>query len=239
VVIGKEEAMAKLEVASVRIVDTADVPLTAASWIASCLREAVLSRGTASLALAGGSTPRRVYQELASLPVTWDRVDVFFGDERCVSPSHPDSNFRMARESLLDRVGVSRVYRMQGEREDREAAAADYAALLPSALDLILLGLGEDGHTASLFPGHDWSRPTGRSVIAVSGSPKPPPFRLSVTPDVIWAARRRLVLATGAGKAGQAQRALEGDAAPWAYPVHTVSNATWILDTDAASLLTR
>ncbi|HEY3253673.1 MAG TPA: 6-phosphogluconolactonase [Polyangiaceae bacterium] len=229
--------MAKLDVASIQIVAPADVPLTAASWIASCLREGIAARGIASLALAGGSTPRRVYQELASLPVPWEHVEVFFGDERCVPPSHPDSNFRMAREALLDRVHAPRVFRMQGEREDREAAADYYATLLPKVLDVILLGMGEDGHTASLFPGHDWSRATGRSVIAVSQAPKPPPFRLSVTPDVIWAARRRLVLATGAGKAEQVRRALEGDAEPWTYPVHTVRNATWMLDRDAASLL--
>jgi 6-phosphogluconolactonase len=231
--------MAKLEVASVQVVDSGDVPRAGAVWIAQRLEEAIAARGGASLALAGGNTPRHIYEELASLPIAWDRVQVFFGDERCVPPDDPDSNFRMAREALLDRVGAPHVHRMPGEREDREAAAAEYAKELPDTLDAIVLGMGEDGHTASLFPGHDWSRPTGRKVIAVSGSPKPPPFRLSVTPDVIWAARARLVLATGAAKARQVCRALEGDALPTLYPVHTVRDATWLVDRAAASLLSK
>jgi 6-phosphogluconolactonase len=229
--------MSKLEVVSIQIVDTAEVPRAGAAWIAARLAEAIAARGTASLALAGGNTPRRIYEELALLPVAWDRVELFFGDERCLPPGDPDSNFRMAREALLDRVAASHVHRMHGERDDREAAAADYAASLPLALDAIILGMGEDGHTASLFPGHDWSRPTGRSVIAVSGSPKPPPLRLSVTPDVIWAARHRLVLATGEGKAEQVRLALGGEAQPQVYPVHNVRRATWLLDRAAAALL--
>jgi 6-phosphogluconolactonase len=173
--------MAKLEVASVQVVDAGDVPRAGASWIAQRLEEAIAARGSASLALAGGNTPRRIYEELASLPIEWDLVQVFFGDERCVPPDAPDSNFRMAREALLDRLGAPHVHRMPGERKDREAAAAEYGARLPDALDVIVLGMGEDGHTASLFPGHDWSCPTVRKVVAVAGAPKPPPFRLSVT----------------------------------------------------------
>ena len=231
--------MSRVEIASLHIADAGDVQRAGASWIADRLEQATAGRGTASLALAGGNTPRRIYAELASRPVDWARVHVFFGDERCVPPDHPDSNFRVARESLLDRVGAPHVHRMLGELEDREAAAAEYATQLPDALDVIVLGMGEDGHTASLFPGHDWSRPTGRKVIAVAGAPKPPPFRLSVTPDVIWAARARLVLATGEGKAQQVRRALEGDADPSVYPVHAVRGATWLVDCAAASLLSK
>jgi 6-phosphogluconolactonase len=231
--------MSKLEVAGIEVVDAVALPLVGASWIAGRLAQAIAARGTASVALAGGNTPRRIYEELASLPVEWDRVEVFFGDERCLAPSDPDSNFRMAREALLDRVAARHVHRLQGERTDREAAAADYAALLPPALDAIILGMGEDGHTASLFPGHDWSRPTGQRVIAVSGAPKPPPLRLSVTCDVIWAAQHRLVLATGYGKAEQVRLALGGDAQPQIYPVHNVRRATWLLDRAAASLLVK
>jgi 6-phosphogluconolactonase len=231
--------MRKLEVASVQIVDTADVPRAGATWMAERIREALAARGTASMALSGGNTPRPVYAELATLPIAWDRVHVFFADERCVPPDDPESNFRMVREELLDRVGAAHVHRMLGEWEDHEAAAAEYAKELPDALDLIVLGIGEDGHTGSLFPGHDWSRPTGRKVIAVSGSPKPPPHRLSITPDVIWAARARLVLVTGAGKARPVHDALEGDVLPSLHPVQTARDATWLLDRAAASLLSR
>jgi 6-phosphogluconolactonase len=231
--------MTKLGVASVQVVDTADVPRAGATWMAERIREAIAARGTASVALSGGNTPRPVYENLASLPIAWDRVQVFFADERCLPPDDPESNFRMAREALLDRVGATHVHRMMGERQDREAAAAEYAKELPDALDLIVLGIGEDGHTGSLFPGHDWSRPTGRKVIAVSGSPKPPPHRLSITPDVIWAARARLVLVTGAGKARPVHDALEGDVLPSLHPVQTARDATWLLDRAAASLLSR
>ena len=103
----------------------------------------------------------------------------------------------------------------------------------------MVLGMGEDGHTASLFPGQDWSHLVGRKVIVVNGAPKPPPRRLSVTPEVIWAARARLVLATGVSKAPQIVRALEGEADPTHYPVHMVRGATWLLDRAAASLLSK
>ena len=229
--------MSSLHVASVRIVDTAEVPRVGAGWIAHQLEQAIAERGLATLALSGGHTPRRIYEELASLDIPWDRVGVFFGDERCVSPDDPDSNFRMAREALFDRVRVAHVHRMPADRADLEAAAAEYARELPEALDAMILGMGEDGHTASLFPGHDWSHLVGRKVIVVNGAPKPPPRRMSVTPEVIWAARAKLVLATGASKAPQIVRALEGDSDPSRYPVHIVRGATWLLDEPAASLL--
>ena len=230
--------MAKLQIASLLIVDAGDLARTGAMIIAERLREAIAARGNASLALAGGNTPRGIYEELAALPVAWDRVEVFFGDERCVSPDDPSSNYRMGREALLDRVRAPRVHRMPGERLDREQAAAEYAVALPDALDVIVLGMGEDGHTASLFPGHDWSRAARRKVLAVTGAPKPPPDRLTVAPEVIWAARTRLVLASGEAKAAEVQRAVEGDARPDRYPVHTVGDATWLIDRAAASLLT-
>jgi len=229
--------MTKLEIESIQIVDEADVARSAADLIASRLRQAVAARGKASIALSGGNTPRRIYAELATLPVEWERVDVFFGDERCVPADDASSNYRMAKEALFDRVRVPNVFRMEGERVDLGQAAEEYAQKLPAAVDLILLGMGEDGHTASLFPGNDWSRPTGRRVIVVKGAPKPPPVRMSVTPDVIWAARARLIVTTGEGKAQNVRRALEGDACPAVYPIHTARNATWLIDRAAAALL--
>jgi 6-phosphogluconolactonase len=229
--------MSNLHVRSIRIADSAEVPRVGAEWIAQQLEQAIAERGFASLALSGGHTPRRVYEELASLDIPWDRVGVFFGDERCVPPDDPDSNFRMAREALFDRVQGLHVHRMPADRADLESAATEYARELPEALDAMVLGMGEDGHTASLFPGHDWSHSAGRKVIVVNGAPKPPPRRMSVTPEVIWAARARLVLATGAAKAPQIVRALEGEPDPTHYPVHVVRGATWLLDEAAASLL--
>jgi 6-phosphogluconolactonase len=199
--------MARLDVAAVQIADSTDVPRIGARWIAQQLEQAIAERGAATLALSGGHTPRRVYEELASLSIPWDRV------------------------------GAPHVHRMPADRADLESAAAEYADELPEALDAMVLGMGEDGHTASLFPGHEWSHSAGRRVIVVRGAPKPPPDRLSVTPEVIWAARARLVLATGASKAPQIVGALEGEANPARYPVHLARGATWLLDRAAASLL--
>src|SRR5262249_43901846 len=158
-------------------------------------------------------------------------VHVYFGDERCVAPDHSDSNYRMAKAALFDRAPIpaANVHRMEAERADREAAARAYEAVLPDALDVILLGMGEDLHTASLFPGGSWVSIHGRKVIHVTGAPKPPPERLSITPDVIGAARALLVAAAGAGKAGQVAQALTGPAQPERYPIHLARRATWLL----------
>src|SRR5437899_6211908 len=135
--------------------DEAELARVAAAWLADELRKAVARAGRCALALSGGSTPRPAYERLAAQEdVPWASVEVYFGDERGVPPSDVRSNYRMAREALLDRVKLpsGRVHRMEAEDPDREAAAARYAALLPSPLDILVLGMGPDGHTASLFP---------------------------------------------------------------------------------------
>lgn len=194
-----------------------------------------------SLALAGGSTPRPAYARLAAgEEVPWSRVEVYFGDERAVRPDDPDSNYRMARETLLDRISLpeDRVHRMEAEREDREAAAEAYARLLPRRLDLLLLGIGEDGHTASLFPGSAAAREEERRVLW-SGSPKHPHPRMTVTPPVIRSARLVIVLARGAGKAGAVARALEGPLVPASCPAQLARGGVWLLDEEAAAGLAR
>jgi 6-phosphogluconolactonase len=215
--------------------DAADLARRGAAWIAERLAQAAARTGRASIALAGGNTPRPVYQALAKQPLPWSEIEFYFGDERCVPPDHVDSNCRMARETLFDVAPIppDNVHRIPAEREDREAAAAEYAAILPDELDVILLGMGEDSHTASLFPGTDWGRGTGRKVIVVA-SPKPPPFRLTVTPDVIAGARQRLVMVTGADKARQVKQALRGGYNPYLYPIQIARHGTWLLDQAAA-----
>src|SRR5262249_13903806 len=140
-----------------------------------------------------------------------------------------------ARLALLDHVPAA-VHRMEGER-DPDAAAAAYAAALPDVLDAILLGMGEDLHTASLAPCVDWTRPTGKKVIHVSGFPKLPPDRITITPDVIGAARALIVAVTGAGKAAQVALALNGPSDPECYPIHLARRGTWLLDRAAAAQL--
>jgi 6-phosphogluconolactonase len=213
------------------------LPEIAARHIATVIEQAIADRGRASVMLAGGSTPRAVHRQLALSPrIAWDKVEIFFGDERAVPPGNPQSNYHMARESLLDAVSIpsSRVHRMEAERPDREAAAEEYARQLPERLDLIILGLGEDGHTASLFPGSSALRETARKVVAVMG-PKPPPQRLTVTPPVIAAAREKIILVSGTGKAGAVARALEGPDQPIQCPAQLARDGIWIMDRDAAS----
>jgi 6-phosphogluconolactonase len=165
-------------------------------------------------------------------------VHIFFGDERAVPPDHADSNYRMAKESLLDRVAIppAQVHRIQAESADREAAARAYEALLPDAIDVLVLGIGEDGHTASLFPGSAALRETERRVLPVVG-PKPPPERLTITPPVVLSARHRIVLAAGSGKADAIARALDGPWDPEKTPIQLAKRGAWFVDPPAAAKL--
>ena len=190
---------------------------------------AALDGGARTLVLAGGNTPKRCYELLAGAEVRWGRVTVLFGDERCVPPDDPDSNYRLARKALLDRVAPATVHRIAGELGPDEAAAAYdgiVGALAP--LDVVLLGAGEDGHTASLFPGHPEVHASGFAV-GVRNAPKPPPDRVSLTLPALQGARRVIVLATGAGKADAVARARRGE-----VPSGMIAGALWLLDRAAA-----
>ncbi len=224
--------------------DPAALAPRAAVWLAETVADAIAAHGRCAIGLAGGSTPVPVYAELAApglaRRIDWSRVDAYFGDERAVPPNHPDSNYRRASAVLLSHVPIpaAQIHRMEGERSDLEAAAADYERLLPPALDVLLLGMGPDGHTASLFPGAPALGERERLVVVVT-SPKPPPLRLTITPPVIAAARRVAVLATGKEKASAAARALEGPATPQEIPARLVRHGVWFLDRAAAALLAR
>ena len=223
------------------VVERAAFADSAARRLAAEIRRALETRECCSLALSGGSTPRPVYQRLAAeLPdrETWTRIDVFFGDERCVPPADPASNYRMAREALLDLVpvGRSQVHRMEGERSDHSEAARAYAALLPERLDLLVLGLGRDGHIVSLFPGSSSLAESHHRVIAVS-APAPPRDRLTITPPVIREARLTIGLVAGSEKADALARAIDGPYAPDLTPGQLARGGLWIADTAAASRL--
>jgi 6-phosphogluconolactonase len=201
-----------------------DVAESAAAEISSALAE-----GARTLVLAGGTTPKRCYELLVQAEVKWGRVTVLFGDERCVPPDHPESNYRMAREALLDRVAPGSVHRIAGELGPDEAAelySRVVAQLAP--LDVVLLGAGEDGHTASLFPGHPEVHAQGWAV-GVRNAPKPPPDRVSLTLPALQGARRVIILATGAGKAGAVARAKRGE-----VPSGMIAGARWLIDRAAA-----
>lgn len=209
---------------------------------------AIAERGRFAAALAGGSTPEATYEVLArdhAGDVDWPNVHVFFGDERTVPPDHEDSNYRMAREALLDRVPVGSVHRMRGELPPDEAAASYeeelsgfFGAEFPT-LDLVMLGIGEDGHTASLFPETPALGVTDRLAVA-NPVPKLDTTRLTLTVPVLNAAREVRFLVAGGGKAEALAEILEGGADPRAYPAKLVQppgGPTWMADRDAATSL--
>jgi 6-phosphogluconolactonase len=217
----------------------AELTRAAAEWLGLEVTRAITERGACSLALAGGRTPEPVYRELAAASgIDWTRVVVFFGDERAVPPDHPESNYRMVSLALLARVPLppGQVHRMEAERPDREAAAREYQRLLPPRLDVLLLGMGADGHTASLFPGSAALDERDRLVLPVTGA-KPPTERLTITPPVIEAARKVAVIAAGADKAAMVSRAIEGPLTPKAVPVQLARRGVWFLDHAAAAQL--
>jgi 6-phosphogluconolactonase len=207
-------------------------------WLVAEIAGAVAERGGCSLCLSGGRTPEPVYRALATVSgVDWRRVDVFFADERAVPPDHPESNYRMAHLALLSRVPVApeRVHRMAAERPDRDAAAREYERALPDRLDVLILGMGPDGHIASLFPGSPALDERRRLVIPVVGT-KPPPERLTITPPVIEAAGSVAVIVTGQDKAPMVTRALEGPPEPREVPAQLARRGVWFLDRAAARL---
>ncbi|MGH7663291.1 MAG: 6-phosphogluconolactonase [Gemmatimonadaceae bacterium] len=224
--------------------DPESFPDAAAALIVDVIEDSVRHHGHCAAALAGGSTPRPVYECLARPPlaarVDWGRIAIYFGDERCVPPGDEQSNYRMVNEALLRQVPIpcSSIHRMEGERADRDAAARDYERLLPAQLDLLVLGMGEDGHTASLFPHSPALAERERRVVPVTG-PGPVIERLTITPPVIDAAETVIVLVAGAGKATIIARALEGPYVPDDLPVQLALGGTWLIDDAAARELRR
>jgi len=178
-----------------------EVATAACRLILSEAKKAISDRGAFKLVLAGGTTPEKVYQLLAQSQADWDQWHIFFGDERCLPAEHQDRNSIMARRALLDKVTIpaGQIHVMPTELGPEPAAEA-YRKTVAGAgsFDLVLLGMGEDGHTASLFPGHEHA--IDETVHAVYDSPKPPPERISLSAKTLSQSRRVLFLVTGAGK---------------------------------------
>ncbi len=230
------------------LVDKADsLAETLAGRFETAARHALASRGRFTVALPGGSVATSFFPRLARLPLDWSKVDFFWGDERAVPPSHPDSNYAAARTAWLEPAGVpsGRVHRMKAEEPDLARAAADYATLLeraagsPPRLDLVLLGVGPDGHVCSLFAGHPVLAVRDRAVAVVEDSPKPPPRRLTLTLPVLIAAEDVVVVALGRGKAEVVRSAIEDaeSALPVALVARQARRTTFLLDPEAARLL--
>jgi 6-phosphogluconolactonase len=229
--------------------------LAAEEWV-ECARKAIEERGSFAVALSGGATPQELYTFMATPAfasrVDWGRTRIFWGDERAVPPDDPRSNYRMAKDALLDHVPVpvSNVHRMPADRPDLEAAAAEYDSMLRGALaedhdgrrglDLVLLGLGGDGHIASLFPGAPALQEQHRWVMATY-SISLDQHRMTVTYPAINSARCIFFLVTGASKAAVLAAVLEGPYDPERLPAQGVrpgnGKLLWLVDEAAAGTL--
>jgi 6-phosphogluconolactonase len=240
---------------SIEILPNGDaLALRAADLFAMAAQEAAAARGRFAVALSGGETPRALYRLLArqqfSQKIPWRRVQLYWGDERCVPPDDPKSNYGMARENLLKHIPIAgeNVHRVRGEDPPEEAAQAYDAELRGLAaqerprsevpvFDLVLLGLGIDGHTASLFPHSDALAVEDRFSVATAAPDGSP--RVTVTAPVLNAARRVWFLVGGDRKAGMVAEVIEGLRVPLAVPAQGIApvhgTLTWLLDEDAAA----
>lgn len=184
--------------------DPADWLKRALAFVDAAATRALTARGVFHIVLAGGSTPDRLYRALSRRERDWSGWHCWFGDERCLPTRHPERNSRMAREAWLERVAIpaGQIHPIPAELGPAAGAQA-YAQALASvrSFDLVLLGLGEDGHTASLFPGRDWGEtPHAPAALAIYDAPKPPPERISLSAYRLARARQVLFLVSGAGK---------------------------------------
>jgi 6-phosphogluconolactonase len=242
---------------AIHVFDGRDALIAAAAQeFVRCARDALAARDRFTVALSGGSTPKPLYQRLTTEPfrsqVDWQRVEVFWGDERCVPPDSAESNYRMAHEALLAHLPIPKeqIHRMEAERTDREAAARDYEAVLarvfgvspggePPALDLLLMGMGPEGHTASLFPHTKALEETTRWVV-VNFVPKLEADRMTMTRPILNRGREVLYLVAGADKAETLADVLNGPADPQRLPTQFIQPSgqlVWFLERAAAARL--
>lgn len=221
---------------------------TTAALIDEFIETRLHETGQVHIALAGGTTPRRAYELLAELRADWAGVHLWFGDERMVPLENIDANAWMVHSALASpaHIPATQVHTIPtdlGPRSACDAYVAELRCLLPAdsagmpVLDIAVLGLGEDGHTASLFPGSPVLRAAGPVCAVVEDAPKPPPVRITMTIDMLNTARTRIVLATGVGKADAVAAALDERDPRIPASLLTRDATTWILDAAAASAL--
>jgi 6-phosphogluconolactonase len=230
----------KLNGLEITVLDDADaVAVRAAAQVLAAAEDAITARGAFHLVLAGGSTPMAAYRLLAQAEADWSAWHLYHGDERCLPVDDAERNSLAAREAWLSRVDIpaAQVHDIPAE-QGAEAAAAAYEPVVAGAVpfDLVLLGMGEDGHTASLFPGlvSETAMSGPDLVVPVRGAPKPPPERVSLTAHALASCRRMLLLVTGAGKHPALLRWQRGEALPVAR-VAVAGSALVMLDRPAAT----
>ncbi len=239
------------------IANPEELSRVAAAELVRRAREAVQAKGTFTVALSGGSTPKSLYTLLADdavlrAVVPWDKVHFFWGDERHVPPDHPDSNYRMAHEAMLSKVPVppTNVHRIKSEHPEASRAADEYDQMLHEffglaaeqfpQFDLVLLGMGPDGHTASLFPRTAALHEQTRLVVA-NWVEKFDTYRITLTPPVLNSAAAIIFLVSGEEKAETLQAVLQGEKQPERFPAQLISptygTLLWLVDRPAARLL--
>ena len=237
--------------------DLEELSEAAAGAFCSIACQAIAERGRAVVTLSGGSTPRRLYELLTTdryrHRVAWDRVEFFWGDERAVPPDHSDSNYRMARQVLLEPLAIptAHIHRIEGERNDLDGAAHSYEREIarvfgelpdgpPPPFDLVLLGMGTDGHTASLFPGTDLAGEASRWVVS-QYVPAIAANRVTMTPRLLNAARHVMFLVAGTEKADALALVLDGARDPQRLPAQMIEPTSgvvvWFVDRGAAARL--
>lgn len=206
---------------------------TACNRIVQASKQAIAERGEFHIVLAGGNTPARTYALLSATICEWKHWNLWFGDERCLPRDHPDRNSTMVERELSSKVAIpaSQIHLIPAE-SGPEAAASQYAAMLDGIppFDMVLLGIGADGHTASLFPGQNW--PSGKTVLPIFDAPKLPAQRVSLSAAVLGQCRQLLFIITGKGKAGTVSRWQQGETLPVSL-IHTTDNTEVIIDRDA------
>jgi len=216
------------EAIDIRIFDDIEsLAQEAASAVVEAYQGAIVKHGTFQWVLAGGGTPKRCYELLRDAPINWSDVEVYFGDERCLPRGDSERNDTMAAEALFSHVDIpdENIHCIAAELGARAAADA-YDLLLSNkrAPDLVLLGMGEDGHTASLFPGHHC--PDDRLAIAVFEAPKPPPERVSMSFKAINRAAKKIIMSAGVGKREAFDRIKQGEK----LPAGNIETPIWFVD---------
>lgn len=212
-----------------------DVARTVCDRIVQASRVALAERGEFHLVLAGGNTPARAYEMLAAEKCDWQHWHIWFGDERCMPLGHPDRNSTMAEKTLFSKVTIpaSQIHIIAAEAGPG-VAARHYAALIDGALpfDMVLLGIGEDGHTASLFPGQEHQ--SGQSVLPIFDAPKPPALRVSLSAKALGQCRQMLFIITGQNKSAAVSRWQNGETLP-VNRIHAIGKTEVIIDKLALS----
>ncbi|HEX4794357.1 MAG TPA: 6-phosphogluconolactonase [Humisphaera sp.] len=229
--------------------DVAAIAHEAAEVIVESAAQAVAREGRFSIALSGGHTPETLFALLADEPyrskIDWSKVEIFFGDERCVPPDSPQSNYGMAKRTMLDRLPIppDQIHRMRGEIDPQEAAK-EYGQMLKEkfgdgGLDLVLLGMGDDGHTASLFPGTDALHERQHRCVA-NHVPKLNTWRITLSAPFINRARCVVILVAGADKSDRLTQVLEGPRDPDNLPIQLIQpengHLLWLIDAAAAGM---